>query len=117
MPVAEKFSLHRVRDSMGATLEPVVGLLRSAGAPFSLASRRSNHRVPHARVLKRLLNTADPEYSSLLERSVRIFNSLAWRSRDLMLTQSFTTALFRLVQSSDVVLTRHAYIASHTTRL
>ena len=27
-PVTEKVSLHRVRDSMGTTLEPVVGLLR-----------------------------------------------------------------------------------------
>ena len=28
LPVVEKLSLHRVRDSMGTSLDPVVGLLR-----------------------------------------------------------------------------------------
>jgi TBC1 domain family member 20 len=28
LPVAEKISLHRLRDSMGPNLEPVLGLLR-----------------------------------------------------------------------------------------
>ena len=28
LPCVEKLSLHRVRDSMGDSLEPVVGLLR-----------------------------------------------------------------------------------------
>ncbi|KZT66235.1 hypothetical protein DAEQUDRAFT_695897 [Daedalea quercina L-15889] len=44
----EKMSLHRLRDAMGMTLEPVVGLLR---------------------ILKRLLQAADPEFSSVLERT------------------------------------------------
>ncbi|KAI0337377.1 hypothetical protein BDW22DRAFT_952635 [Trametopsis cervina] len=43
LPCAEKLSLHRVRDSMGASLEPVVGL-----------------------VLQRLLSLADDAYASLL---------------------------------------------------
>jgi hypothetical protein len=30
LPCAEKLSLHRVRDSMGAGLEPLLGLLRYA---------------------------------------------------------------------------------------
>ena len=30
LPVTEKLSLHRVRDSMGVNLDPVVGLLRYA---------------------------------------------------------------------------------------
>ncbi|GLB42460.1 putative rab-GTPase-TBC domain containing protein [Lyophyllum shimeji] len=45
---AEQISLHRVRDSMGATLEPVLGLLR---------------------VTKNLLRLADPEYARTLERA------------------------------------------------
>ncbi|KAJ8693455.1 GTPase-activating protein gyp8, variant 2 [Pleurotus ostreatus] len=43
----EKLSLQRVRDSMGSTLEPVLGLLR---------------------VMSRLLRLADPPLSSLLEQ-------------------------------------------------
>ncbi|THH31072.1 hypothetical protein EUX98_g3118 [Antrodiella citrinella] len=42
---AEKLSLQRVRDSMGATLEPVVGLLH---------------------VLRRVLTLADPEFAALM---------------------------------------------------
>ncbi|KAL0959819.1 hypothetical protein HGRIS_011498 [Hohenbuehelia grisea] len=45
---AEKFSLHRVRDSMGATLEPILGLLR---------------------VMRSLLRAVDPAYASILERN------------------------------------------------
>ncbi|KAH9918040.1 rab-GTPase-TBC domain-containing protein, partial [Amylocystis lapponica] len=48
MACAEKLSLHRLRDSMGASLEPVVGLLR---------------------ILKRLLHLADPTFASLLEQN------------------------------------------------
>ncbi|EED80608.1 predicted protein [Postia placenta Mad-698-R] len=43
----EQMSLHRLRDSMGVSLEPVVGLLR---------------------ILKGLLQATDPEFSALLER-------------------------------------------------
>ncbi|KAH9888019.1 rab-GTPase-TBC domain-containing protein [Cubamyces lactineus] len=45
-PVTEKVSLHRVRDSMGTTLEPVVGLLR---------------------ILQRILHLADEKYAAILE--------------------------------------------------
>ncbi|KAG6899322.1 hypothetical protein C0993_011224 [Termitomyces sp. T159_Od127] len=48
---AEKISLHRVRDSMGPTLEPVLGLLR---------------------VTKNLLRLADPEYARRLECSSQL---------------------------------------------
>ncbi|KAJ7355351.1 rab-GTPase-TBC domain-containing protein [Mycena albidolilacea] len=48
MPCAEQLSLQRVRDSMGSTLEPVLGLLR---------------------VMKNLLRVADPQYAELLERT------------------------------------------------
>ncbi|KAI0641372.1 rab-GTPase-TBC domain-containing protein [Trametes meyenii] len=48
LPVTEKISLHRVRDSMGTTLEPVVGLLR---------------------ILKRLLHLADEKFAESLERA------------------------------------------------
>lgn len=44
---AEKLSLHRLRDSMLHSLEPVLGLLR---------------------VLKNLMRIADPDYAKLLER-------------------------------------------------
>ncbi|KAF8069231.1 rab-GTPase-TBC domain-containing protein [Lyophyllum atratum] len=44
----EKISLHRVRDSMGATLEPVLGLLR---------------------LTKNLLRQADPQYAEVIERT------------------------------------------------
>ncbi|THV05368.1 hypothetical protein K435DRAFT_961136 [Dendrothele bispora CBS 962.96] len=46
---AEKISLHRVRDSMGSSLEPVLGLLR---------------------FMKNLIRLADPEYAEILEESV-----------------------------------------------
>ncbi|KAI0765779.1 hypothetical protein BC629DRAFT_1540310 [Irpex lacteus] len=48
LPCVEKLSLHRVRDSMGASLEPVVGLLR---------------------VLQHVLKLADPGYAELLEQN------------------------------------------------
>ncbi|KAJ7180591.1 rab-GTPase-TBC domain-containing protein [Mycena filopes] len=48
LPLAEQLSLQRVRDSMGHTLEPILGLLR---------------------VMKNLLRAADPEYAELLERT------------------------------------------------
>ncbi|KZT24850.1 hypothetical protein NEOLEDRAFT_1134531 [Neolentinus lepideus HHB14362 ss-1] len=43
---AEKLSLHRLRDSMGSSLEPVLGQLR---------------------ILQRLLRIADPQYSAVLD--------------------------------------------------
>ncbi|KAF8918724.1 hypothetical protein CPB85DRAFT_1430416 [Mucidula mucida] len=45
---AEQLSLHRIRDSMGLGLEPVLGLLR---------------------VMQNLLRTVDPDYAELLERT------------------------------------------------
>ncbi|KAF7370675.1 TBC1 domain member 20 [Mycena sanguinolenta] len=48
LPCAEQLSLQRVRDSMGSTLEPVLGLLR---------------------FMKNLLRVADPQYAELLERT------------------------------------------------
>ncbi|KAJ7449636.1 rab-GTPase-TBC domain-containing protein [Mycena latifolia] len=48
LPCAEQLSLQRVRDSMGSTLEPVLGLLR---------------------VMKNLLRVADPKFAELLERT------------------------------------------------
>ncbi|PBK67533.1 hypothetical protein ARMSODRAFT_989032 [Armillaria solidipes] len=47
-PCAEKMSLHRVRDSMGHGLEPILGLLR---------------------VTQKLLRLADSSYAELLERN------------------------------------------------
>ncbi|KAI0312170.1 rab-GTPase-TBC domain-containing protein [Amylostereum chailletii] len=46
LPAAEKMSLHRLRDSMGKTLEPLMGLLR---------------------ILQQLLRLADSDYAALLE--------------------------------------------------
>ncbi|OJA13339.1 hypothetical protein AZE42_05593 [Rhizopogon vesiculosus] len=46
LPCVEKLSLHRVRDSMGLTLEPVLGLLR---------------------IMRNLLRVVDPQYAKLLE--------------------------------------------------
>ncbi|OCH86458.1 hypothetical protein OBBRIDRAFT_828297 [Obba rivulosa] len=48
LSVAEKISLHRLRDSMGVSLEPVVGLLR---------------------LLKRIIQLSDPELAAVLERN------------------------------------------------
>ncbi|KAJ6518717.1 rab-GTPase-TBC domain-containing protein [Mycena sanguinolenta] len=48
MPCAEQLSLQRVRDSMGSTLEPVLGLLR---------------------FMQNLLRMADPQFAELLERT------------------------------------------------
>ncbi|OBZ67637.1 Protein transport protein SEC23 [Grifola frondosa] len=48
LPFAEKLSLHRLRDSMGPNLEPVVGLLR---------------------LLQKVLRQVDPDFALLLERS------------------------------------------------
>ncbi|KAH9836086.1 rab-GTPase-TBC domain-containing protein [Rhodofomes roseus] len=47
-PSVEKMSLHRVRDAMGMTLEPVVGLLR---------------------ITKRLLQAVDPDFSSIVDQT------------------------------------------------
>jgi hypothetical protein len=46
LPCVEKLSLHRARDSMGPTLEPVLGLLR---------------------ITRNLLRVIDPKYAMLLE--------------------------------------------------
>ncbi|EPQ50933.1 hypothetical protein GLOTRDRAFT_82067 [Gloeophyllum trabeum ATCC 11539] len=43
---AEKFSLHRLRDSMGSSLEPVLGQLR---------------------ILQKLMRLADPQYAAVLD--------------------------------------------------
>ncbi|TRM57891.1 rab-GTPase-TBC domain-containing protein [Schizophyllum amplum] len=48
LSTAEKMSLHRLRDSMGASLEPTLGLLR---------------------VTRNLLRVCDPPYADLLERN------------------------------------------------
>ncbi|KAF8958165.1 rab-GTPase-TBC domain-containing protein [Flammula alnicola] len=48
LPCVEKLSLHRLRDSMGLGLEPVLGLLR---------------------VTKNLLRLADPDYARILEQT------------------------------------------------
>ncbi|KAL6298200.1 rab-GTPase-TBC domain-containing protein [Sparassis latifolia] len=50
-PCAEKLSLLRLRDSMGVSLEPVVGLLR---------------------ILKRILHCGDPSFAALLERNMSL---------------------------------------------
>jgi len=47
LPCVEKLSLTRIRDSMGPTLEPVLGLLR---------------------IMRNLLRVVDPPYAKLLER-------------------------------------------------
>lgn len=52
LPCVEKLSLHRVRDSMGPTLEPVLGLLR---------------------ITRNLLRIIDPKYAMLLERYLNTF--------------------------------------------
>ncbi|KAG1748328.1 rab-GTPase-TBC domain-containing protein [Suillus paluster] len=52
LPCVEQLSLHRVRDSMGPTLEPVLGLLR---------------------ILRNLLRIIDPKYARLLERYLYAF--------------------------------------------
>ena len=66
LPVVEKLSLHRVRDSMGTNLDPVVGLLRYASCssplPYRVFSSKRN------RVLKRLLELVDPQFAEALER-------------------------------------------------
>ena len=68
LPVVEKLSLHRVRDSMGTNLDPVVGLLRyvpySSLLPYRVFSLKCN------RVLKRLLELVDPQFAEALERYV-----------------------------------------------
>lgn len=58
----EKLSLHHVRDAMGSSLEPVVGLLR-------YAIRMVDSLLPDQRfrVLTRVLALADPEYAARLE--------------------------------------------------
>ncbi|TFK38258.1 rab-GTPase-TBC domain-containing protein [Crucibulum laeve] len=54
---AEKFSLHRVRDSMGSSLEPVLGLLR---------------------ITKNLIRVVDPDYADILERTTPLpFHALS----------------------------------------
>ena len=64
-PCIEKLSLHRLRDSMGAGLEPVLGLLRYFPKLklLILYSTRPIHRVT-----KNLIRLKDQAYADVLER-------------------------------------------------
>ena len=62
---AEKLSLHRVRDSMGVTLEPVLGLLRYVSL-YTPVDRKVIDLI--SRVTKNLLHLADPDFAASLER-------------------------------------------------
>ncbi|TFY64550.1 hypothetical protein EVG20_g5909, partial [Dentipellis fragilis] len=68
---AERLSLHRLRDSMGRTLEPLVGLLRYVREHYITSiiffSTYAYGRAISGRVLQRLLHLADPAYAALLE--------------------------------------------------
>ena len=65
LPVTEKLSLHRVRDSMGPNLDPVVGLLRYVFVLLSFYGLL----IPNcARVLKKLLRLVDHQFAESLER-------------------------------------------------
>ena len=62
---AEKISLHRVRDSMGVTLEPVLGLLRYVSFCAPVDRKLTDLTT---RVTKNLLHLADPDFAASLER-------------------------------------------------
>ncbi|PBK89852.1 hypothetical protein ARMGADRAFT_935142 [Armillaria gallica] len=62
---AEKMSLHRVRDSMGHGLEPILGLLR---------------------VTQKLLRLADSSYAELLERRVNVNSPLPFYALSNLIT-------------------------------
>lgn len=65
--VCEKLSLHRLRDAMGTSLEPIIALLRHVVNVTHII-------LPHCfcqhifRILKLLLRLADKQFSELLER-------------------------------------------------
>ncbi|KAJ7634085.1 rab-GTPase-TBC domain-containing protein [Mycena polygramma] len=65
LPCAEQLSLQRVRDSMGSTLEPILGLLRQA---IPLQALHSEADYPRS-VMRNLLRAEDPKYAELLERT------------------------------------------------
>lgn len=68
LPVVEKLSLHRVRDSMGTNLDPVVGLLR-----YGFSTRPTQAKLIRATpdsILQRLLRLADPKFAAILDRYV-----------------------------------------------
>ncbi|KAI0717109.1 rab-GTPase-TBC domain-containing protein [Earliella scabrosa] len=64
-PVVEKLSLHRVRDSMGINLDPVVGLLRYDLIALSMDGLMT---ILHS-ILQRLLRLADPKFAAILDRT------------------------------------------------
>lgn len=67
---SEKISLHRLRDSMGYGLEPLMGLLQYVP---SQPSYTIFFLIMHSfRILKYLLRLADPDYAALLERCARL---------------------------------------------
>lgn len=66
MPAVEKMSLHRLRDSMGDGLEPMIGQLRSAALLAQAWASRSHK----CRIMKRLLRLADPDFASMVERCI-----------------------------------------------
>lgn len=64
---AEKMSLHRLRDSMGKGLEPLLGLLRCVSSSHVLMLYILSDREL-GRILKYLFRLADPSYAELLEQ-------------------------------------------------
>ena len=71
-PVVEKLSLHRVRDSMGTNLDPVVGLLRYDLIALSMDGLMTIHHS----ILQRLLRLADPKFAAILDRYVLLHTFL-----------------------------------------
>lgn len=62
---AVKMSLHRLRDSMGPGLDPVLGYLRCAALVYRLALL-----ITLRRIMKNLLAQVDPALSSLVDQWV-----------------------------------------------
>lgn len=84
----EKLSLHRVRDSMGLGLEPVLGLLRYPISPILCPRITLNTRVT-----KNLLHLIDPDYANVLQQCVSLsfegsMTSLAYLSQGVLLCHS-----------------------------
>lgn len=64
---AEQLSLHRLRDSMGKGLEPLIGLLRCVVTHPLLALGDITRSQSYGSITKYLFRLVDPSFASLIE--------------------------------------------------
>lgn len=64
---AEKMSLHRIRDSMGDGLEPVLGYLKCVDSQHCTSKSNAMYSRTSSRLVGRILANVDPELSETVD--------------------------------------------------